>query len=346
MKKVDYIIVGLGIAGIAFCEEALKKGKSILVFDDGKLGATARSGGILNPIILKRFTAFWNNPEFYPVATSFYFDLSKKLKLPFFEKTSILRVFKSIEEQNNWSVACDKTSLKSFLDPRFLKNTNPSVKASLGFGKVDGTFCIDTAVLIQAYREYLESMDAIALDTFDYDSLVIENGEATYKNFLAKTIIFCEGISAERNPFFPKNALIPNKGEYLIINAKELKLEKLLKGPVYIIPLGEDLYKVGATYAVVPDGSPVIADAKGELLEKLKSMLHCDFEVVDHTVGVRPTTKDRRPLIGRFSKHPELAFLNGLGTHGFLMAPLLSKLLYANLENGAEIPMDIDIRRL
>src|SRR5690554_3648152 len=94
MKEVDYIIVGMGIAGISFCEQAIENNKSFVVFDKLQLGATAKSGGVLNPVILRRFTPFWKNAEFYPVTKSFYSKLALKLEEGTFEETSILRVFK------------------------------------------------------------------------------------------------------------------------------------------------------------------------------------------------------------------------------------------------------------
>lgn len=346
MKQVDYIVVGLGIAGISFCEQALKDGKRIMVFDDGKPGATAKSGGVLNPIILKRFTAFWNNPEFYPVAKAFYFDLSTKMNSSFFTEKPVLRIFKSIEEQNNWSVACDKPSLETFLAPDIIKNKNVHINAPLGYGKVEGAYGIDTEKLINSYREFLQKIDAISTAEFHYESITSTDDGLEYKEVLATKIVFCEGIFAYLNPYFPKMALIPNKGEYLIIKSPELQLNALLKGPVYVIPLEKDLYKVGATYDIIEHETPVVANASEELLIKLKSIITCEFEVVDQTVGVRPTTKDRRPLIGSLQKEANIAFLNGLGTHGFLMAPLLAKLLYANLEHGKEIPPEMAISRL
>src|SRR5690606_3296393 len=104
MKKVDYIIVGLGIAGISLCEELLKHNKSFTVIDNGTKGSTAKSGGVFNPTVLKRFTAAWNASAFFPAAVNFYTGLSKKLKQKIFTETPILRIFKSVEEQNNWSV--------------------------------------------------------------------------------------------------------------------------------------------------------------------------------------------------------------------------------------------------
>ena len=56
VKKVDYIIVGLGIAGLSLCEVLLKANKSFVVIDQGTDAATLVSGGVFNPVVLKRFT--------------------------------------------------------------------------------------------------------------------------------------------------------------------------------------------------------------------------------------------------------------------------------------------------
>ena len=53
MSKVDYIIVGLGLAGIAFCEQCLAAGKTFMVFDKGVEGASRVAAGLYNPVILK-----------------------------------------------------------------------------------------------------------------------------------------------------------------------------------------------------------------------------------------------------------------------------------------------------
>src|SRR5690554_6443465 len=143
-KKVDYIVVGLGIAGICMCEELRKHGKNFIAVDNGQKGATANSGGVLNPTVLKRFSAVWNISQFYPVAISFYQSLSEKLNFKVLHKTPLLRIFKNVEEQNNWSVASDKNQLQEFLSANFLPNNNPYIVADLGFGEVLGTAQINT----------------------------------------------------------------------------------------------------------------------------------------------------------------------------------------------------------
>ncbi|MCB0464475.1 MAG: FAD-binding oxidoreductase [Aequorivita sp.] len=346
MKKVDYIIVGLGIAGISLCEQLQKLGKSFVVIDNGLEGSTAKSGGVFNPTILKRFTAAWNATVFYPVAVNFYHQLSEKLHQNIFVETPILRIFKNVEEQNNWSVASDKRELQQFLSTEFLKNTNTSVDAPFGFGKVLGTGRIHTANLLLCYHNYLIKKDFLFSEDFKYEAIQQNENSVTYKNISAKKIIFAEGAKVIENPFFPKHAIIGNKGEYVIIKAPDLNVAALLKGPMYIIPLGNHQYKVGATYSRDDYGTDPTEAAKEEILSKLKTFITCPFEVIRQTAGVRSTTKDHRPLLGSLDENPNFIFFNGLGSRGFMMAPLLSEILFNYLEDNVPIPQEMDIRRM
>ena len=56
MKEVDYIIVGLGLAGIAFAEHCERANKRFVVFDQGGDGASRVAAGLYNPVILKRYS--------------------------------------------------------------------------------------------------------------------------------------------------------------------------------------------------------------------------------------------------------------------------------------------------
>ena len=345
MKEVDYIVVGLGIAGISICEQLEAQGKRFVVFNSGS-GATVKSGGILNPTVLKRFTAAWNATEFFEYAIPFYNKLSEKLKEEIFTPTPVLRIFKSVEEQNNWTVASDKKELGAFLSAELIKNSNPSVLAPFGFGRVNGTGRIHAAQLLASYKKYLDSSGSFSSEEFDYNLLQEREGGIQYKDISATKIIFSEGATAVNNPYFPKNALIGNKGEYVIIKAPELNTNDFLKGSMFVIPLGNDEYKVGATYAREDYSSMPTEDAKKQILSKMESFINCKYEVVDQVTGVRPTTKDRKPLLGSLSSVPDKVFFNGLGTRGFLMAPLLSEMLYKYLENKLPLPKELDINRM
>ncbi len=345
MKEVDYIIVGLGIAGLAFAEQLQQHGKSFVVFDGTGSGATEKSGGILNPTVLKRFTATWKAEEFFQYAIPFYDSLSHKLNLDVFVEKPVFRIFKSVEEQNNWAVASDKKELEQFLSSETEKNTNASINAPLGFGMVKGTGMISPRVLLDSYRKHLHALNSYFSEEFNYGLVQETQNGISYKEYSVSKIIFSEGASAKDNPSFQNNTLIGNKGEYIIIKAPELKFENLLKGPMYVIPLGNDEYKVGATYARDDYSLEPTLEAREEILSKLKTFINCPIELIGQTVGIRPTTRDRKPLLGNLSESKNKIFFNGLGTRGFLMAPLLAEILYNYLEQGAPLPKEIDIQR-
>lgn len=345
MQQLDYIVVGLGIAGISFCEQLQRNNKSFMVIDQSETGSTGRSGGVFNPTVLKRFTAAWNASTFYPVARKFYSQLSEKFDANIFEETPVLRIFKSVEEQNNWTVASDKRELQHFLSSELIRNTNPAINAPFGFGAVLGTGQIDTHNLLTRYRNILTSKERLVPEEFQYNMLQSSEDKVIYKNLSASRIVFAEGAKVIQNPFFPKHALTGNKGEYVLIKAPELKLMALLKGPVYVIPQGNDTYKVGATYSRDEYSLEPTQNAKEEILSKLESFINCPYEVLDQTAGVRPTTRDHRPLLGAWGADSKLIFLNGLGSRGFLMAPLLAEILYGHLENNVPLPKEMDIER-
>ena len=160
MKKVDYIVVGLGIAGISFCEELEHHQKSFVVFDSSKDASTKVAAGVINPVVLKRFTPVWNAKKHLSSSILFYQQLSKKINHKLFKETPMFRLFKSVAEQNNWMVASDKKELENFLDPKIINQNIPHVKGSFGFGKVNSTGRVDTVALVENYKIYLELINS------------------------------------------------------------------------------------------------------------------------------------------------------------------------------------------
>ncbi len=77
--KVDYIIVGLGLAGLAFAEELIQANKSFIVFEDDSQTSSLVAGGVYNPVILKRFSPVWNAKEQLATRTSFLRTSRKKI---------------------------------------------------------------------------------------------------------------------------------------------------------------------------------------------------------------------------------------------------------------------------
>jgi glycine oxidase len=344
MIKVDYLIVGSGLAGILFCEVLKQDGKTFVVVDNDSRQSSAVAGGLYNPVILKRFTEVWKAKEQLNLALPMYQELERTLDVKLNYKTPIYRLFASVEEQNNWFAACDKPNLSEFLSTTLVQKTNKAITSNYGFGEVLQTGRIHTSSLVSKYKKQLKRKDEFIEETFDYNSLQIEKN-ITYKTVVAKQVVFAEGFGLQQNPFFKYLPLKPTKGELLTIYAPELKIDYILKASVFVMPLGDDLYLVGATYEWEDLTNITTKKAKDELLEKLKTVIKCEFKLVDQVAGIRPTVKDRRPLVGQHPEHNNLYILNGLGTRGVMIAPYVAHQLYNFIENGLPLNSEIDIKR-
>ena len=51
--QVDYIVIGIGLAGISFCEQLKANHKTFVVFDNKSQQSSAVAGGLYNPVVLK-----------------------------------------------------------------------------------------------------------------------------------------------------------------------------------------------------------------------------------------------------------------------------------------------------
>ena len=74
-------------------------------------------------------------------------------------------------------------------------------------------------------------------------------------------------------------------------------------------------------------------------------MIDAPYTIEKHISYIRPTVKDRRPLLGAHPQHKQLYLFNGLGSRGVLTAPLASNWLYAFIEEGKSLPAAVDIDR-
>jgi glycine oxidase len=342
---LDYIIVGSGLAGISFAEIAHKNNKSILVIDDKSQISSRVAGGLYNPVILKRFSEVWKAEEQLVLMEDFYNQIEAKLQTKVNFKLPILRKFFSIEEQNNWFAASDKPLLAPFLSTKLIFKKYFGIDSPFDYGEVLSTGYVDTSLLLDKYQNYLIENKLLLQESFQYDILVVNDDFIEYKDIKAKHIIFAEGFGLHSNPFFQDLPLDGTKGELFIIKAPELDLDVIVNTSVFILPLGDHLFKVGATYNWKDKTDEPTEEGKTELVERIQEIINCDFEIVSHFGGVRPTVKDRRPIIGTHDKYSPLHLLNGLGTRGVMLGPAMAKDLFDYIENKKPLDPTIDIQR-
>ncbi len=342
---LDYLVVGLGLAGISFCHTLERNGKSFHVISDTSQRSTWVAGGLYNPVILKRFKASWKAQDQMSQLGSFYASLEETLGTRLHHPVPVLRRFASVGEQNLWFEAADRPELSRFLDLKQIQNTNPNINAEYGFGRVIGTGRIDTKVLVEVFAKYLDNTGRLDRERVDFQKIELGEDYVSYGSLKARHMVFATGYGLLQNPYFNYLPIQGSKGELLTIKAPELAETNVIKSSVFIIPLGGDLYRVGATYNSKDKTNEPTTEAREELCRKLETFLKCEYQILDHIAGVRPTVSDRRPLVGRHPKNPRLYVLNGFGSRGVMIGPYASRCLYDYIENGIALAEDMDIQR-
>lgn len=340
----DVLLVGFGIAGMCVAKELKNRSKTFDIISDESQQSSRVAGGVLNPVVLKRYNLAWNAESFMPVAIEFYKQFNAEAEVSLFNQVPVLKLFSSVEDQNNWIVASDKPKLSPFINPEIFTPQWP-VEGNFKAAEVLQTHLLNVKdVLNKHVDSYLVSHQFLAA-TFYHHQIEFENNTVTYQGRTYRDVIFCEGFGVSSNPFFNWLPIYGNKGEYLIFKSKALKANKsILKSRNFIIPLGDDIYKYGATYSRDSLNNKPTGAAREELEQRLSEMITCPYEIIDQVAGVRPTVRDRKPVLGVHPEHKNLYILNGFGSRGVMAAPSLSKqlldLIFESKPPEAEFRLD------
>lgn len=242
-------------------------------------------------------------------------------------------------------VASDRMLMSNYMVPSILKETVCGIKAPYGFGVLKNVGRVDGEQMLQDYKKYLMTQEQFIQEEFSYKAIQIDTDTVQYKEFKAGHIVFSEGSYLPNNPYFNDLPMRAAKGELLLIDVPGLKVDYIIKSGVFMVPFGKDRYVVGATYNWTDKSFDATVSAKEEIVQKLNKFLDLPYEVIGSKVGVRPTIKDRRPLLGRHPDFHNLVILNGLGTRGVILAPGLAKILVDHIEEGKNIPLEMNTTR-
>jgi glycine oxidase len=319
----DFLIVGNGLAGNVLAHTLKNNQFSFNIIGDSKLSQCSLvAAGIWNPIVFKRMTKSWLADEFINFLIPFYTNIQNQFSKKIITHRPIIKSFFEEQEKQLW-LKKSKNELSQFLDTAIyteVPDTFKNCKLKHEFGIVKNAGNIDLVTFISESENLFKSN--FINQNFNYSDLKIESDFISYKNVNYKNVIFCEGYLVNTNPYFNWIPLKPAKGETLTIETTELQIENsILNKNGFIFNMETNTFKVGATYEWEDLTETPTEKGKNELRQKLSHLISCDYQVTKHQAGIRPSSIDRRPIIGTHPKHKNLHIFNGLGTKGVMLAP-------------------------
>lgn len=342
----NYLIIGGGIAGVTLAHQLHSRNLTFdLVDDNPKYNSTKVAAGFWNPIVFKRLTMSFNADILMEKIKHYYPKVEQKLGLKFVHNTSQLKIFSSKEERHRFIDKAIVSEVSQFLDEEPIEEIN-GIKAPFGMGKVIGTGYIDTVEYIEKSLKFLESHGSFISKKIDYSEIVFTPDYAEFNGEKYEKVIYCEGYHAVHNPLFPELRLKPTKGELLILEIPGLSQDYAFAKSAGLIPLSNQQFIVGSTYDWEDMTEDSTEAAKKKLLYNLSDFLEIDYTIIDHQAGIRPSSYDRRPIIGKSPLQANAYIMNGLGTKGVMYAPYYSDMLIDSIENGTAIDEEVDYGRM
>ena len=158
MKKVDYIIVGQGLAGTILAQSLLKKNKSFVVIDDATLSCASKvAAGLYNPIVFKRLVKSWLADDLLPFMDSFYSEMETFLDSKFYYQKRIFKPFSEEQEKTLWFKKTEEPIGRYLNKIIYTDDLNGIVFNPLGISEVLHAGNLDTNKFLSAFRNYLKS---------------------------------------------------------------------------------------------------------------------------------------------------------------------------------------------
>lgn len=343
----DFIIVGRGLAANVLAHTFHQQEISFTMIGLPELSRCSRvAAGIWNPIVFKRLTKSWMAGELIPFLNTFYSACEKQLGAKLITQRELIKPFTEAQEKTWWQKK-SKNELEDFLSPQIFEE-NPSAlihcKIDNSYGKVLQAGSLDVAAFLDKSAAFL-SENCVG-EYFDHEELSVEADCVRYKNYSAKNIVFCEGHLVKHNPFFSFIPLKPVKGEVLTITASGLQFSNtVFNRNGFVMDVGSRRFKAGSTYDWNGTDDTITEAGKQELEQKLHGMLSCTYTTEKQEAGIRPSSIDRRPIVGPHPVYSHLFVFNGLGTKGVMLAPYFADNFVNFYQQKQALNPNVDVKR-
>ncbi|MFQ5569395.1 MAG: NAD(P)/FAD-dependent oxidoreductase [Rhodothermales bacterium] len=351
--EFDTIIVGAGLAGSCAALHLSRKQRVLVLEANPPMAAPFQSiAGLANPLMGRRARAVWHIDE----ALAALHDTLEVAGAPgLFQDGGILRpAVDARQAQRFRETAAALPHHAEWLSDAAARERYPGVSATEGalFVRRGGSIRVPdfmATLLASACRRGAELRMSTRATGWGEDAtgafVTLQHPPDTERIY-ARRILLTMGYGYHHHPELRALNLHAIKGQVVRVAPQE-PIDGLipLSGRGYVVPVGDTLV-VGSSYErSFTDLSPSLEQTE-QILAKASLMLPAlaHATVLDALAGVRVTVPGTRlPMLGPLPGCTRCWIFSGMGSKGFLMAPLLARDLLLFFEEPDRIPPDIRI---
>lgn len=335
----DALIIGQGLAGTVLSETLSRRGLRAMVFDaplDGRASWVA--AGAVNPIALRRTVPSWRASEMLAIAGAFYREMEMAREVRMWTQMPLAEIFPTSQEAAIWQLRMRDPELSRMLAPGPLSDPGlDRMPQPYGHGVVLRCAWLNMQALLAAHRSWLIRSESLVEQRVDESRIRRHDDGVEIEGRAAPMLIRCAG------PFHEVAGLVPVRGEGITVRMPGLDLACMVHRGAFIVPVGNDVYRIGATFVWDDVWSGPTEEGQRTMMDRIQRLWTGRIELLEHWAGVRPASKDRRPILGRIGAHE--AVLTGLGSRGALLAPWCAAHLADHLFEGKPLDPEVDASR-
>lgn len=342
----DVIIIGHGLAGATLARALEQVDKKVLIIDQPLPGAASQvASGMWNPLTFRLLLKSWRVDELLPTALAFYNSESERLGINMLQNLEILRIFPDEAADLRWEERLLEPNFSAYLSAEQPASLPKNIDIKTKQGLVQQAGWLNLPSYLQTDRQRRLKDGTLIEQAIEMKDVEFLADELQWKNLKAQQLVLCRGQFERHDTWFNWLPLKPAQGDILTLHIPDIKLQHIYNAGFFILPLGNDQYRLGATYEWEQLAAGPTAAGKAELLAKFEAVYKGPYEVIDHQGGIRPTVADRRPLLGFHPAQARLAIFNGLGTKGVMIAPYFAQQMAKRLCGIGAIEDEVNIKR-
>lgn len=341
----EILIIGGGVVGLAIALELKLRGAAVTVVSrDGQQAATLAAAGMLAPFAeaipaSPMLDLCLRSRSLYP---QWCYKLEQLTGMPSgYLPCGILSPVYSIPAPS------DQSNTAAWLDEKSIHLYQPG----LGLEVVGGWWYpedgqVDNRALAQVLRLAaqelgIEIQEGVEVEAIEQQNRQIRAVKTSIGELQANHYVLATGAWSHQLLPIPVQ---PKKGQMLSVIApqsnRQLPLQRVLYGDVYIVPRRDGRVLIGATVEDVgwtPGNTPAGIQKLLTQAMRLYPPLQ-DWSIDECWWGFRPATPDELPILGESPCH-NLSLAIGHYRNGILLAPITAQLIADRLESEKSEPL-------